>query len=216
MKLDSGFDYAENAAAYMSAFERPKYNKYKNDEFEFDEQKAKEVSIMKAAVAKVDPNTEYTLTTDTSFGTYDFATESYPFTLGNHSAENFPGEAFPDGIYFSINPGFNGKYQYVDTNANGTIPSDYRLTFTNPTAFGKIKLDKEAAKALLKERTKYGSVNRSLDTVLTIKIKSVGNKLEGNNPTATAEIEKITFYKDQGHKKVLYVAMPEGTEAPKS
>ena len=66
---------------YAKSFENLTYRKYKNDEFEWDEQFTKIKQSLKEKIHSVDMDVFYIVMTDVKLENYDFTNEGFPVSI---------------------------------------------------------------------------------------------------------------------------------------
>ena len=66
---------------YAKVVERDTYDKYRNDEFEWEEQFGKLKNKFNESITNADLETTYTVVTAVEFGDYDFTNEGFQFLL---------------------------------------------------------------------------------------------------------------------------------------
>lgn len=66
---------------YAKSFEHDTYSKYKNDEFEWDEQFSNIKQSLKNKISEADLDSVYTMLTDVNFGDFDFTNEGFPVSI---------------------------------------------------------------------------------------------------------------------------------------
>lgn len=152
MSATPNFDYKDLAVNYMYIFEPKMYEKYHNDEFEFEDKINETITKMKSAVTTVNMNTEYTIDTIFMMNKYNFENNTFPIafrtTYSNRNAGYIRPTAFPN---HAIEPGL----RIVLDSTNYILPDDkffsrYELGFINSDAIKPISMEKDLAKAFVK------------------------------------------------------------------
>lgn len=191
-KLNKKYNVENDALCAMKVLYNDVYKKYKNDEFEFDDQLKNIANKLRKTVQEHELNKLYKLNVVTTFDEYDFKKEEFPingFTKNSYFSEHY------NSLKFKC--GYDNKISIRDT---------YYMFYSNPHIVTGIKMPKAEAKAFLKKRKRYGEVNRHLYLDVFVKINrkrktdfkklGVGNQLMG-------EIQKINIYDDDKRTKLL-------------
>lgn len=122
---------------YLYRFKNENYKKFKQDEFELDNQKQMVNEQINTDIKTFNDSTVFVLKLELNFKNYDFQTQSFPIDYIDKQFEVIKSE-FP---------------QYTQT----------KIVFTNSSAFENLKMEKDNAGSLIKRRKdKYGNVNRKI------------------------------------------------------
>ena len=174
-KLDKYFDFDSAVDDYMQCFRRPLWTRVRNDEFELQAKRAETVSLMKAEAAAAALDEPLVIVADVQFGEYDFA------------RERFAMRPFSEGSYFPVEAGCSPQ----------VLPQNIRLFFSNPGMLDGLPMPAAKAKAFLDGRkTSYGSVGRTLEATITVKVTRLKATAE-----LLGEIQKVVLT-DLGPQKL--------------
>ena len=178
MKMDSSFDYQQQADSYMKKFRYKVWDKYRNDEFELDEKRQETILIMKSRSEKFDPSALYVINTTFSIGSYDF----------NKSL--FPLDSLSEGTH----------YKYSQNRTYG-LPYAYKVKFSNPSLIGDIHMTKNNANKFIKSRkNSYGNVNRNVYSKLFFTI----SQIEDGGTEFIAKLKSAYIYADKENRNLLH------------
>ena len=126
------------ALEYLYRFNNKVFEKYRQDEFELDNQKQIASEVLKTQINKVIDTTTYCINLKLSFDNYDFSSMSFP--VGGY-----------DDSYTIIKSADWGKYPSTD------------MVFVNQKEFSKIQVDKAVANGFIKrKKDKYGNIDRTV------------------------------------------------------
>lgn len=145
---------ADDEVNYARSFEEATYKKYKNDEFEWDEQFSIIKQNLKKQVEEADMDSTYIIGTTLEFGDYDFTNEGFPITISA-------------GTFFPFNY-FNNWYDYKRTSL---LHKRMALKLDSFEKFNFFAMPKDEAKTFLQGRkNSYGNVNRKVALQIYYKI----------------------------------------------
>ena len=126
------------ALEYLFRFNKSIYNKYKQDEFELDNQKQIATEIIKNNISTTEDSTSYFCGIEIDIDNYDFSTNSFPL-----------------GGYFD-------SYTVITGGVLTEFPQT-KIVFINTTDFSRVIVDKAVANSLIKRRKdSSGNVNRKI------------------------------------------------------
>lgn len=180
LKEQPDFDYKSNMKSLTKVFYPNVYQKYKNNEFQLHGKEQDALEKIKDRVSKFGKPIVFKLTTNASFGKYNFSKQQFPF------------RPFKKGTYFLT----------CQMRACPTVD----LLIENPGFINAIKMKEEAAKKLVDSRnTSYGSVNRQI--TVSVLIKTVGvlrpSQSSTNNPSLKGEIIEAKAYTNSNESHVI-------------
>lgn len=145
---------------WVQVFEYETYKKYKNDEFEWDEQFGLLKQKFDKAIAGADMDSTYTIVTDVMFGDYDFTSEGFPVEIEESSF--FP-LRLPSYYY---NAGYNSIFK-----------KEIAFKLYNFNKYNFISMPKENARTFLQKRKdRSGYVDRKIKLQITYKIAKFDSK----------------------------------------
>jgi hypothetical protein len=125
------------ALEYLYRFKNKTYEKYKQDEFELDNQKQIATETLKTLVSKIIDTTTYFLDLELSFDNYDFSTLSFP--VG----------------------GYGDYYKVIES--TWAYHPETGLVFVNQKELNRVAVDKPIANSFIKRRkNKYGEIDRKV------------------------------------------------------
>lgn len=163
------------ALEYLFRFKNKIYEKYKEDEFELDNQKQIAIEILNKNTATLDTASTYYCNIELSVDNYDFTTNSFP--IG----------------------GFSESYTLIKDVYFG-FPAT-QLAFINKDKYTRVLVEKATANNFVKRRKdKHGNVNRAI--YARVYFKNVQVITKSSNPALIAsyenylfaEIQKIEFF----------------------
>ena len=141
---------------YAKTFESDIYNKYKNDEFEWDEQFSNIKDSLKTKVENADMDSVYSISTSVQFGDYNFANEGFNVTIGEGTF--FPFDRFENWFYLERGSIFQKRMA---------------LKLDSFEKYNFIGMPKAEAKTFLQSRKdSYGNVNREVTVQIKYKLAS--------------------------------------------
>lgn len=147
---------------YAKSVEYQTYRKYKDDEFEWEEQFAQIKKRFDDAIADASTDGTYVVYTGAEFGDYDFANERWPVEIGE-------GTFFPMD---SLNASAEGIADY-----GSIIRQQVALSLDSFSKYNGFKMPKEDAKNFLKGRkSSSGYINRDVTLAITYKIAAFDSK----------------------------------------
>lgn len=121
---------------YLRRFNEKNYEKYREDEFELENQKQMSINKIKEGIASMNDTTTYHTDIELSLDNYDFSTMSFPV-------------------------GFE-KYFTILRNIGGIFP-ETNLVFINQNNFSKLAVEKSIANSFIKRRKNiFGNINRTV------------------------------------------------------
>ena len=185
---------ADEELNYAKVFENETYNKYKNDEFEWDDQFTTIKQNLQKKIEDADFSAIYTVVTEVEFGDYNFTDEGFPVEIG-------------EGTFFPFKRPY---YWYAAEDSIFEISIALKLDSLNKYNF--FTLPKADAKAFLQSRkSSSGYVNRDITVEITYKIASFDSKeykafkdlaLQNNYLPIVGIIEKIDIYDTSDSKNI--------------
>lgn len=147
---------------YAKSVEYATYRKYKDDEFEWQDQFAQIKKKFDDAIASASTEGTYCVNTAVEFGDYDFANEKWPVSIG-------------EGTFFplrSVNSSADGS-----ADSGSIIRNQIALSLDGLSKYNGFKMPKEEAKNFLKGRkSSSGYVNREVTISIAYKIASFDSK----------------------------------------
>lgn len=196
------------ASSLVSFFEPSVYQQYSGDEFTM--RKAAKVALSRAErIAKTwKASGPYTINTTISFKPYDFTSHSFPLQTWNANS------------YYSVNAPYT-----LQPNVPWPAAA-YYVFLVNPNIAPSLPMAEKAASSFVQNRTQYGSVNRTLYAVVTIKLLGFKQNVLGqvtaqgyfSSPPVdlNAKIEQVKLYADPNHTDLLhtYTANNSNTKKP--
>ena len=139
---------------YAKSFERSTYNKYKNDEFEWDEQFTAIKQSLKNKIGEADLDSTYAIVTGVEFGDYDFTNEGFPVSIGE-------GTFFPFGRFDN----------WTSTSSGSILGKQIALKLDSFEKYNFFAMPKADAKTFLQSRkSNSGYVNRDITLQITYKL----------------------------------------------
>ena len=168
---------------YLCRFNSKVYGKYKQDEFELDNQKQIASENLKNQISKINDTTIYYLNLKLNFDNYDFSSMAFPIEYKDS--------------YTIINSADYYKFPYTD------------LVFVNQKEFSMVQVNKDVANGFIKRKKDiYGNVDRTAFAKvyfknIAIKSNSPALKvyLESNRKKYMfAEINRIEFFDFENRK----------------
>ena len=146
---------------YAKVVETDTYNKYINDEFQWDEQFTLLKQKFDKLMSDADLSSVYTIVTSVDFGDYDFTNEGFPVSIG-------------EGTFFSIDTFFNSFYYATK---DSVFRKEIALKLDSFNTYNFFAMPKSEAKTFLQGRkSSSGSVNRSVTLQITYKIAAFDSK----------------------------------------
>lgn len=180
---------------YAKVIERDTYYKYKNDEFEWEEQFSKLKTKLDNSIKNADLDSTYTVVAPVEFGDYDFTNEGFPVTIG-------------EGTFFP----FNRLYGWTDATDNSVFTKKLGLKLDSFEKYNFFSMPKTDAKKFLQGRkSSSGYVNREVSIQITYKLASFDSKeyknfkdlaLSNDYLPIVGIIEKIEVYDAADRNKV--------------
>lgn len=172
---------------YAKVLETSTYNKYKNDEFEWEEQFVLLKQKFDKAISDADFDSIYTIVTAIEFGDYDFSKEGFTVSID-------------EGIFFPL-----GELNYYyETTRDSLFRKEIAFKLDSFEKYNFFAIQKTDAKAFLQSRKdNYGDVNRQVTLQITYKIAAFNSKeyksfsdiaLSNNYLPIVGIIEKIEVY----------------------
>ena len=145
---------------YAKVVEKDTYDKYINDEFEWEEQFGLLKEKFNKSIQDADLESEYTIVTSVEFGDYNFTNEGFPVSIG-------------EGTFFPLNKFYN----YYEASANSLFRKAVAFKLDSFEKYNFFAMPKSDAKSFLQGR-KYsnGSVNREVTLQITYKIAGFDSK----------------------------------------
>ena len=172
---------------YAKSFENLTYRKYKNDEFEWDEQFTKIKQSLKEKIHSVDMDVSYIVMTDVKLENYDFTNEGFPVSIS-------------EKIFFPYDHFDN----WASLDSDSILDKRIALKLDRFEKYNFIAMPKVEAKKFLQTRKNtYGNVNRQVSLQVTFKIaefdseeyKSFANiALSNDYLPVVGIIEKVEVY----------------------
>lgn len=145
---------------YAKSFERAIYDKYNNDEFEWDEQFTTIKQSLKNKIDQADLDSTYTIVTSVEFGDYDFTNEGFPVSIGEGTF--FPFEHFDN---------------WTSITSGSTLDKKIALKLDSFEKYNFLAMPKAEGKAFLQSRkSNSGYVNRDITLQITYKIAKFDSK----------------------------------------
>lgn len=183
LKLNDKYDYEKYSNELMKAFRRGEWDKYRNDEFEFNDKKSETIQIVKEKASQFSLDSEYTINTTFKFKDYDFASEAFPL------------ESLTKDSYYFATPALGGVliegFRYEASN--------FFVFFENTDAIGNLTMPKDVAKNFLKNRKKGSYINREVSAELKFKIRKLGDEQKN----LIAELTSVEVFDDENQTKLL-------------
>ena len=125
------------ALEYLRRLNEKKYDKYREDEFELENQKQISTNKIKEGIASMNDTTTYYTDIELTLDNYDFETMSFPIGRFNE--------------YYKINKYLGENFPETD------------LVFVNQNNLAKLAVDKFTANSFIKRRKdRYGNINRTV------------------------------------------------------
>lgn len=172
------------ALEYLFHFNNKSYKKYRNDEFELDNQKQIATEEIKRKLDQVADSTTYCIDVNLKFDNYDFSSMSFPLD------------------------GYNKSYIVLKTLNRNVHPSTH-IVFINQEEFSRVMVEKEIANGFIKrKKDRYGNVDRTVYAKVYFKnTDTPSNEYNQNVYTETkfetylyAKISRIEFYDFENRK----------------
>lgn len=186
---------ADDELDYAKSFETATYQKYRNDEFEWDEQFSNIKQSLKTKIAEADMHSTYTIVTTLEFGDFDFTNEGFPITIN-------AGTFFP----------FNYFNNWVDFKRTSLFYKRIALKLDSFDKYNFFAMPKDEAKAFLQGRkNSYGTVNRKVTLQINYKIAAFDSDeynnfkdlaLSNNYLPIVGIIENIDVYDTSNTKNI--------------
>lgn len=180
---------------YAKVFARDTYEKYKNDEFEWDEKFSEIKQDLNKKISEADMDSVYTVVTDVEFGDYDFTNEGFPVSIG-------------EGTFFPYNHFDN----YYNASYDSLFEDKIALKLDSFDKYNFLGMPKADAKTFLQGRkSSSGYVNREVTLEITYKIASFDSKeykafkdlaLRNDYLPIVGIIDKIEVYDSSNSKNV--------------
>ena len=184
---------------YAKLIERDIYSKYKNDEFEWEDQFSKLKIKLNDLIAKADLESTYTVVTAVDFGDYDFTNEGFPVSIG-------------EGTFFP----FDYLSHYYDASRNSVFKKRLAVKLDSFEKYNFFSMPKADAKKFLQGRKSgSGYVNREVSLQITYKVASFNSKeyknfkdlaLSNGYLPIVGIIEKIEVYDAADRNKVKKIS----------
>ena len=191
MKLNIDFNYSKaQVDSYMQLFRPDVWKNVRNNEFEREKARTETTALMKMRVQDFNLKEDIVLNTTLPIGQFNFDTETFPI------------EKMRDTTYW-----------YPQARYSENLPSNLHIFISNTKSFDALKMSKEAAAALVKERNEKFRGDRNL--AVTIKFRVT--KLRSRDTEILAEIQSLTLFRDPKRNEVLAVLKnnPEKEESKK-
>ncbi|EPF25553.1 hypothetical protein HMPREF1221_02103 [Treponema socranskii subsp. paredis ATCC 35535] len=172
---------------YAKVVEHEKYKKYSNDEFEWAEQFPQIKQGLDKAIANVDLDLTYVLTTNVNFGDYDFTNEGFPVLI-------------KEGAVFLLDAFY---YDYI-ASRDSIFRKRIAIKLIDLDKFNFFKMEKTTARTFLQSRKDtQGNVDRTVTLQITYKIAPYDSQeykdftelaLDNNYLPVVGIIENIQVY----------------------
>lgn len=180
---------------YAKVVEAETYRKYRNDEFEWDEQFTLIKQKLDDSIKNADLDSTYTIVTSVEFGDYDFTNEGFPVTIG-------------EGTFFPI----RGFYNDYDATRESLFRKSLGFKLDSFDKYNFFAMPKAEAKTFLQGRkARNGSVDREITLQITYKIAAFDSKeynsfkdlaLSNNYLPIVGIIETIEVYDSSDSRNV--------------
>lgn len=145
---------------YAKVIEYETYDKYNNDEFEWDEQFTLLKQKLDKNIEDADLDSVYTVVTGVEFGDYDFANEGFPVSIGEGTF--FPLETF---------------YRDYEATRDSLFRKEIAFKLDSFEKYNFIAMPKADAKTFLQSRkSNSGYVNRNITLQITYKLAKFDSK----------------------------------------
>lgn len=145
---------------YAKTFESELYNKYSNDEFEWDEQFSLIKQKLDENIKDADFESEYVLATSVEIGDYDFTNEGFPVSIG-------------EGTFFPLGTVHN----WYDASKSSLFRKEIAFKLDSFETYNFFSMPKAEAKAFLQGRKSSGGyINRKVTLQITYKIADFNSK----------------------------------------
>lgn len=145
---------------YAKVVETDTYNKYKNDEFEWDEQFTLLKQKFDKLISDADLSSVYTIVTSVDFGDYDFTNEGFPVSIG-------------EGTFFPLDTFWNSW----DATKDSVFRKEIAFKLDSFNTYNFFAMPKSEAKTFLQGRkSSSGKVNRTVTLQITYKIAAFDSK----------------------------------------
>jgi hypothetical protein len=136
-------------------------------------------------LAEMDPQ-RITLWSQTGIGQYDFAKSRFPVNA------------------LGPNIGMNRNWWNVDDK----VPASFELAVSDIDVLTSLPMDAATAQSFIEKRTRWGSIDRTIWVVVTVKVDANGfhknDQGWSGNLVAATSLENATFYADQKLTQPLY------------
>lgn len=147
---------------YAKIVESDTYNKYKNDEFEWDEKFSAIKNKLADKINSTDLNAVYTIVTSVEIGDYNFEKEGFPVAIN-------------EGVYFPFER-FSGLWSY-GISEKSILYKQSAFKLDGFEKYNFIAMPKAEAKKFLQGRkNSWGDVNRNVTLQITYKIAPFDSK----------------------------------------
>lgn len=155
------FDLSEEYINYAKVVEKDTYNKYHNDEFEWNEQFAKIKKNFDKKVELADLTKEYKIRTSVNFGDYNFDEKAYPIDY-----------EFGESTIIPLDTVFSYLCSNTGTPANNSIfCKKFAFYLLDLSKYNFLPMEQKKAKTFLQGRkSSGGNINRKIDLVITYKL----------------------------------------------
>ena len=184
---------------YAKVVERDTYDKYRNDEFEWEEQFGKLKNKFNESITNADLETTYTVVTAVEFGDYNFTNEGFPVSIG-------------EGTFFP----FNRITGWSEASDDSVFTKSLALKLDSFEKYNFFAMPKADAKKFLQGRkNRYGNVDREVSLQISYKLAAFDSKeyksfkdlaLANNYLPLVGIIEKIEVYDASDRNKVKKIS----------
>lgn len=170
-------------APYMQVFFPKIWQKYHQDEFEYENQKNIYKQKLKTFLDDFNPDVKYGVFSGYKFGRYDF-----------------------DKKQFVFSPFQRNSFIATTEKESYGLPSIIKVFFVNHDKIDGIKMDEERAKSFIAaRRNDQGMINRAVWGYLTFDIQSIYKNKIGNTTRVMAKIRSLTLYNDNRKEEIITI-----------
>lgn len=149
---------------YAKTVEKDIYEKYQNDEFEWQDKFADIKKKFDAGIESANVDGTFVISSTFEFGDYDFSKEAYKVDVSKD-------------LFFPLKSVCDATYRYASTSRDSIFDKKLALKIKDAEKFTLLKMPKDEAKQFLQSRKdSYGNVNRKIAILYKYEIESFNSK----------------------------------------